>query len=349
MISGLGLHFCELQGLRSKFSKTLETGSQDGGFISMKPRGQSVNPRPRRGMQCSQPSDQTRTVKIRPALITTPLLQSTVGFRIYARDLPTPDLIWALHCAIDGPVLMKRRGISRFNRSRTSEMDGPEGIFPTRSRATAAPPHLTPPSAGEIANPRSPSAKHQIKSGSTMRGITRTRGTDTYRQSRPRRRWPRDDAVPRGRSDYGEKFPPSRRRAHPVTALCVSRATTRMPRTRQSERMGADDAVQRRRRRRSPTFTASRSLPPLVNAMDSQLGVSAGWVTEGPIYPRATGSNSAGFGQPAPISPAAGSVTNAPRRMEKTALSSRSHGSAPIPFLSARAKVRLVKRARAAV
>ena len=89
MISGLGLHFCELQGLRSKFSKTLETGSQDGGFISMKPRGQSVNPRPRRGMQCSQPSDQTRTVKIRPALITTPLLLSTVGFRFCARDLPT--------------------------------------------------------------------------------------------------------------------------------------------------------------------------------------------------------------------------------------------------------------------
>jgi hypothetical protein len=39
MISGLGLHFCELQGLRSKFSKTLETGSQDGGFKTLNPRG----------------------------------------------------------------------------------------------------------------------------------------------------------------------------------------------------------------------------------------------------------------------------------------------------------------------
>jgi hypothetical protein len=73
----------------------------------------------------------------------------------------------------------------------------------------------------------------------------------------------------------------------------------------------------------------------------SQLGVSAGRATEGPIYPRATGSNSArfgGLGQPAPISPAAGLVTYAPRCMEKTALTSRSHGSASVPFLSARAK-----------
>ena len=194
----------------------------------MKPRGQSVNPRPRRGMQCSQPSDQTRTVKIRPALITTPLLQSTVGFRIYARDLPTPDLIWALHCAIDGPVLMKRRGISRFNRSRTSEMDGPEGIFPTRSHATAAPPHLTPPSAGEIANPRSPSAKHQIKSRFTMRGIIRTLAMGFLPRMRSTGARPRCCADRRTGRSSGEKLtvlPPISQHHHATKTSAQLRRT----------------------------------------------------------------------------------------------------------------------------
>jgi hypothetical protein len=66
-------------------------------------------------------------------------------------------------------------------------------IFTPRPTETAAPPLLTPPSAGEIVNQRSPGAKHQIKSRFTMREAGRTRGMaflprEWSAEARPRRR-----------------------------------------------------------------------------------------------------------------------------------------------------------------
>jgi hypothetical protein len=63
-----------------------------------------------------------------------------------------------------------------------------------------------------------------------MRKSKRSRGTDTYRQSRLRRRWPRDDAVPRGRSNYGEKFPGSREPARTTLLPAGSTRSTEHPR-----------------------------------------------------------------------------------------------------------------------
>jgi hypothetical protein len=49
---------------------------------------------------------------------------------------------------------------------------------------------------------------------------------------------------PRRRCNNGEEFAPSRCRAHPVTALIVTHATTHASRARQLEQMGVGDVVQ---------------------------------------------------------------------------------------------------------
>jgi hypothetical protein len=156
------------------------------------------------------------------------------------------DLTSTTQSRSNGTQPMWRRGTPNSNPDRSSPDQRITPISFLRPIETAAPPWFPPSRAPVRWNRCFPGAKPQIESRFTIRKSRRSRGTDTYRQSRLWQRWPRDDAVPRGRSDYGEKFPPSRCRAHPVSALCVSRATTRTPRTRQSEQRGVDGAVQRR-------------------------------------------------------------------------------------------------------
>jgi hypothetical protein len=68
----------------------------DGGFIREKDKVSLAKVTGRRGMEVFWPLDVHRT----------------------AHNQPSPDLIWALHCAIDGPETIPPNGHPSFNPSR---------------------------------------------------------------------------------------------------------------------------------------------------------------------------------------------------------------------------------------
>ena len=78
-----------MQGLRGNNPQTQDTAPENDGLIIIKQRVSFVKLTGRKGILGPQPSDQARTDRIRPVLITTPFPLSTAGSKICARDLPT--------------------------------------------------------------------------------------------------------------------------------------------------------------------------------------------------------------------------------------------------------------------